>query len=51
MRKDNKYKGFFTDFLGMVDGSSEEKFPYTIPDDKVCCNAFLQPTLLQLFLL
>jgi hypothetical protein len=38
MRKDIRYKGFFSDFLGMVDGSTEEKFPYTIPDDKVCCN-------------
>jgi hypothetical protein len=45
MRKDNKFKGFFTDFLGMVDGGHEDKFPYTIPEDKVCCNVFQQPAL------
>jgi hypothetical protein len=47
MRKDKKFKGFFTDFLGIIDGGNEDKFPYSIPDDKVCCSLFLQPTLKQ----
>jgi hypothetical protein len=47
MRRDPNFKGFFSDFLGLVDAGNDDKFPYTIPDDKVFYCLFFQPTTQQ----